>query len=236
MAPEPAAEHRACSHRQAKQPEDLAAQCEQQDGGDVAGEIEQLGQRGCPGQAVPAQRDQARGEETARARSEKTVVEADRSANRGIAGRRHAGPGLAVGHPRADQDIDCDGEQKARDDQAEPFPWQLLDRPASRRAADEHDRDHAAIGAPFDQALCSIVAHRDQRSEHRLQLVGAERLNWRNPAKQQCRHHDQPAAAGNRVDEARKDCNRGEEGDNPGLDHGPGCSRPPPTRLGARRP
>ena len=58
-------------HAQPEQPPHLPAEREQQYAGDIAGEVEQFGQRGRAGQAEPAQGDQAGGEEAPRSRAEK---------------------------------------------------------------------------------------------------------------------------------------------------------------------
>ena len=116
---EPAAEHRARRHAQAEQPQHLPAEREEEDARDVAGEVEQLGDRGGAGQAVAAQRDEAGREEGARARAEEAVVEADEPADRRIAALAEPLVGVLVGHARTDEHVDGDRDEQQRDDQAE---------------------------------------------------------------------------------------------------------------------
>ena len=81
--------------------------------------------------------------------------------------------------------------------------------------------DGEQVGAPSISRR-GIVGTGGRRSEHRLKLVGRQRIDRRHASRQQRRHHDQPAAAGDGVDKAGEDGGGGEGRKNPGLDHGRG--------------
>ncbi len=215
----------------AQQPQHLAADREQQHRRDIAGPVEIFAQRGRPGQTVAAQRDEGGGEEAARARAEEAVVESDRAAHRRVARRADPLVRILVAHPRADQDVERVGEQQQRDHQRQRLGLDHLHqhRPADRSGED--DQRGRQVGAPVDQPLGAIVAHRDEGAEHRLQLVRAKREERRHPAHQQSRHHDQPAAAGDRVDEAGDKGDAGEDGVEPGFDHEAATSRSVPSEV-----
>ena len=71
-------------------------------------------------------------------------------------------------------------------------------------------------------ALGRIVQRRRARAEQALQLVGAERLDRRETGQQQRRYGDQPAAAGDRIDEARDEGGERKQEDEMGGDVGQG--------------
>ena len=91
--------------------------------------------------------------------------------------------------------------------------------PAARACEDHRDGGH--VMAPVDQSGAGEVGKSGRGPEHRLKLVGGERVQRRYAGEQQSRHHDQPAAAGDGIDEAGQHRDGGEGRVNPWVDHVP---------------
>jgi hypothetical protein len=147
------------------------------------------------------------------------VVEPDEPADRSVAALAQPVVRVLVGHSGAEQHVERHGDQQRRDHQGQRCRIDCLNEQNARGRTGEDQRDRQLVLAPAHQASPGVIARGHGRPEHRLQLVGRERLDRRRAGEQQSRQHDQPAAARNRIDEAGEDGGRGQRRIDPWIEH-----------------
>jgi hypothetical protein len=105
-------------------------------------------------------------------------------------------------HRRKSREVERDGDQQKRQEYAQDVARQDRCQQRAQHGAKKGYRSERQLLAQVDMALGGVADGGRARAEQRLQLVGAERFERRQASKQQCWNGDEPAAAGDGIDEA----------------------------------
>ena len=199
----------------------MTAGGEEQQRGDVAGEVEQLGAGGGASQVPAQQQHETGGEEGAGAGAEEAVVEAHREADQQA--EQAGGDALArvlVADARREQKIQREGDQQGRHQAFQPGRGQVLHRQGAGGRAGEGPGHRPGQAAWVQLALVDIVERGSGGAEAALQLVGGQGGQGRHSGPQQRGQGQQPAAPGDGVHQPGGRGHRHQQGEGVRFDHG----------------
>ncbi len=204
MGAEPGADELGGGHDEAVAPQDMAAREEEEQGGEVAGEVEELGVGGGAAEVVAQQGDIANGEEAAGAGAKKAVVKADGQGDQeGEGALTQALVGVEVRDAGGEEEIEAEGDEEGGY------------QPGGQVAADLADEEDATGGAyegaakgqgrpvEVDETLAQEIGAGGGSAEDALGLVGSQGLQGPQAGPEQGRQGNEPAAARDGVHQTR---------------------------------
>jgi hypothetical protein len=174
---EPGAKELAGGHEEAVAPQDMATRDKEEEGGEVAGEIEELGVGGGAAEVVAQQGDIAHGEEAAGAGSEKAVVKADGQGDQeGEGTLAQALAGVEVGDPGGEEKIQAEGDEEGGDQPGRQVAADVADEEDATGGTHEGAAKGQGRGAEVDETLAQEIGAGGGGTKDALGLVGRQGL------------------------------------------------------------
>ncbi len=203
LGAETGADELAKGHAKPHAPHHLAPQGEEQQGGDVGGEVEQLGVGRGPRHAKTGQRHEADGKEWPGAGPEEAVIETDPAPHQ--QGEHHGSePALAlrIAHSGGEEEVAGKRHQQEGQQPLQHSGIYGLHRQCARRRPDEGADHRRPDHGPLQQPPTGVEPGGGEGTETALQLVGAKHQGWRHAGGQQGGYRQQTAASGDGIDKA----------------------------------